>query len=63
MTAMTIIVGIVVVWTLVILGVLIGISLHREATRRRTWRLDRERLELERDRADVEAGLRLLDRL
>lgn len=62
MTPLTIIVAMVVLWTLFVLGVLIGISIQREFTRRRTSRLDRERVEIERDRADVEAGLRLLER-
>lgn len=50
MNTMTIIVLMVVFWTLFVVGVLIGISMHRELTRRRTHRLDlRERnLEFER---------------
>jgi hypothetical protein len=39
---MTIIVAVVVFWTLFVLGMLIGISIHREATRRRVHRLDLE---------------------
>lgn len=62
MTAMTIIVVVVVVWTLLTLGVLIGMSMHREATRQRVRRLHRERIELERDRAELEADMRLLGR-
>jgi hypothetical protein len=54
MTAMTIIVAVVVFWALFVLGVLVGISVHREATRRRTHRLDRDRVELELDREDLE---------
>ncbi|MHC1563290.1 hypothetical protein ACR9E3_30410 [Actinomycetospora sp. C-140] len=59
---MTIIIVVVVVWTLLTLGVLIGMSMHREATRQRVRRLHRERIELERDRAEFEADLRLLGR-
>jgi cytochrome c oxidase assembly factor CtaG len=46
MTTMTIIVMMVVVPTLVILGVLVGMSVHREATRRRRQRLHRQELDL-----------------
>lgn len=46
MTAMAIIVLVVVFWTLFVVGVLIGISMHREATRRRTHRLDRQERDL-----------------
>src|SRR3954454_7553378 len=42
MTAMTIIVLMIVFWTLFVVGVLIGMSVHREATRRRVHRLDLE---------------------
>jgi len=45
---MTIIVAVVVFWTLFVVGVLVGISVHREATRRRTQRLHRGELELAR---------------
>ncbi|PVZ09429.1 hypothetical protein [Actinomycetospora cinnamomea] len=48
MTAMTIIVAVVAFWTLFVVGVLVGISVHREATRRRTHRLHRGELELAR---------------
>jgi hypothetical protein len=48
MMPMTIIVLVVVFWTLFVIGVLIGISMHREATRRRTHRLDRQERDLER---------------
>ena len=60
MTAMMIIVAVVVFWTLFVLGVLVGISVYREATRRRTSRLDRDRVAIERDRADLEAEWRLV---
>ena len=53
MTAMMIIVAVVVFWTLFIVGVLIGISVHREATRRRTHRIAVERRELERERLEL----------
>ena len=59
MTAMTIIVAVVVFWTLFVVGVLVGISVHLEATRRRSRRIDRDRIELERDREDLLAGHRL----
>jgi hypothetical protein len=49
-TAMTIIVAVVVFWALFVIGVLVGISLHREATRRRTGRLHRAEMRLEGDR-------------
>lgn len=67
MTAMMIIVAVVVFWALFVVGVLVGMGVHREATRRRTHRLaidrielglDREELEL--DRADLFAGRRLV---
>jgi hypothetical protein len=60
MSAMAIIVSMVVIWTLLVLGVLIGMSMHREATRSRVKRLHRERIEIERDRADLEAEWRLV---
>ena len=50
MTFMTVIVLVVVFWTLFVVGVLIGISIHREATRRRTHRLDLRERDLERGR-------------
>jgi hypothetical protein len=62
MTAMAIIVAVVVFWTLFVIGVLIGMSMHREATRQRVKRLHRERMEIERDRADIEAEWRQLGR-
>jgi len=49
---------VVVFWTLFVVGVLVGISVHREATRRRSSRIDRDRIELERDREDLLAGRR-----
>jgi hypothetical protein len=49
MTAMTIIVTVVVFWTLFVVGVLVGISVHHEATRRRTQRLHRAEMELDRE--------------
>lgn len=60
MSAMTIIVAVVAFWTLFVVGVLIGISIHREATRRRTHRLDRARVELVREQADLGDGRRPL---
>ena len=51
MTAMVIIVAVVVFWALFAMGVLVGISVHREATRRRTSRLHRAELHL--DQAEV----------
>jgi MFS superfamily sulfate permease-like transporter len=57
---MMIIVAVVVIWTLFVLGVLVGISVAREVTRRRTSRLDRDRVAIERDRADLEAEWRLV---
>lgn len=53
MTAMTIIFLVVVFWTLFVVGVLIGISIQREATRRRTHQLDIEHRELERERLEM----------
>lgn len=49
MTAMTIIIAVVVFWTLFVLGVLVGISMHREATRRRSARLHRAEMALDKD--------------
>jgi hypothetical protein len=51
---LVIISALVVFWTLFVLGVLIGMSVHREATRRRTHRLAVERRVLENEfgRAD-----------
>jgi hypothetical protein len=46
-TAMTIIIAVVVFWALFVIGVLVGISVHREATRRRTGRLHRAEMRLE----------------
>ncbi|CAA9222820.1 MAG: hypothetical protein AVDCRST_MAG54-649 [uncultured Actinomycetospora sp.] len=51
MTAMMIIVAVVAFWALFVVGVLVGISVHHEATRRRTSRLHRAELHL--DRAEV----------
>jgi hypothetical protein len=56
MTAMTIIVLVVVFWTLFVVGMLIGISIHREATRRRTHRLDKEQRDLELERLEIRRG-------
>ena len=52
----------IVAWTLLVIGVLIGMSMHREATRKRTHRLHRQRIELERERAELASEWRLLDR-
>lgn len=49
MTAMTIIITVVVFWTLFVVGVLVGMGVHHEATRRRTQRLHRGEMELERE--------------
>lgn len=49
MTAMTIIIAVVVFWTLFVVGVLVGISVHREATRRRSARLHRAEMALDTD--------------
>ncbi|GAA4911537.1 hypothetical protein EV188_103117 [Actinomycetospora succinea] len=49
MTAMTIIITVVVFWTLFVVGVLVGISVHREATRRRSARLHRAEMALDHD--------------
>jgi hypothetical protein len=49
MNAMMIIVAVVVFWALFVLGVLVGISVHHEATRRRTSRLHRAELHLAHD--------------
>jgi hypothetical protein len=46
MNAMMVIVTVVVFWALFVVGVLVGISVHREATRRRTSRLRRAELHL-----------------
>jgi hypothetical protein len=59
-SAMTIIILVVIVWTLLTFGVLVGMSIHREATQQRVRRLHRERIELERDRADLQAEWRLV---
>lgn len=53
MTTMTIIVLVVVLWALFVVGVLVGISVHRETTRRRTHRLDVEQRDLERERLET----------
>jgi hypothetical protein len=57
---MTIIIAVVVLWTLFVVGVLVGMAVHREATRRLTHRLDMDRVELELDREDALAGRRLV---
>ena len=59
MSAMMIIVAVVVFWALFVVGVLVGISVHRESTRRRTRRLDLDRVELELDREDFRGARRL----
>lgn len=59
---MTIIVGVVVVWTLITVGALVGVSVYRERHRRGARSLDAERRELRRERADFEERRRLLDR-
>lgn len=61
-TSMMIIVAVVVFWTLFVMGVLIGISVHRELHRRRTHRLAVERRELEQDRLGLDERRRLLGR-
>jgi hypothetical protein len=48
MTAMTITVAVVVFWTLFVVGVLVGISVHREATRKRMGRVHRAEMEIDR---------------
>ena len=55
MNPLLIIAAMVVLWTLFVLGVLIGMSVHREATRRRTHLLALERRELEEDRLALSA--------
>ncbi|MEJ2886504.1 hypothetical protein [Actinomycetospora aeridis] len=51
---MTIIVLVIVFWALFVVGVLVGISMHREATRRRSGRLHRAAMDL--GRVEVTAG-------
>ena len=51
-TAMMIIVAMVVFMSLMIVGILIGMSVHREATRRRRGRLHRDEMTLARMRTD-----------
>jgi hypothetical protein len=48
MTAMTIIIAVVIFWALFVVGVLVGISVHREATRKRMGRVHRAEMELDR---------------
>ncbi len=48
MTAMTVIIAVVIFWALFVVGVLVGISVHREATRRRMGRVHRAEMELDR---------------
>jgi hypothetical protein len=55
-SALTIIVLVIVFWTLFVVGVLIGVSIHREATRRRVHRLDLE--EYQRRRRQLETSMR-----
>ena len=62
MTAMGIVLTVVVLWTVLVMGVLIGASIHREATRRRRRRVAREQANVEHDRALLESERRLLDR-
>ena len=46
---LAIIVAVVVFWALFVVGVLVGISVHREATRRRSARLHRAEMALDQD--------------
>ena len=48
MTAMTVIIAVVIFWALFVVGVLVGISVHREATRKRMGRVHRAEMELDR---------------
>ena len=45
---MIIIIAVVIFWALFVLGVLVGISVHREATRKRMGRVHRAEMELDR---------------
>ena len=58
----TVIVVVPVIWTALVLGLLVGMSVHRERTRRQRRHLLAERLELERTRARVDDQRRLLGR-
>ncbi|MDD7934519.1 hypothetical protein [Actinomycetospora straminea] len=46
---MTIIIAVVIFWALFVVGVLVGISVHREATRRRSARLHRAEMAFDHD--------------
>lgn len=55
-----VVVSVIVLWTVLVLGVLIGMSVHRERTRRARRRVERERADVERSRALMEDQRRLL---
>lgn len=57
---MPMILTIVVIWTVLVIGILIGLSVHREATRRRRQRMEREQQEIEHERASLAGQRRLL---
>ena len=50
MSAMVIIIVVVVGWSLLVLGALVGMSVYREATRRKRLRFEARLAVLERDR-------------
>ncbi len=62
MTAMTIIIAVVVFWTVLILGMLVGMSVHREASRRKVHRQGLRNQDLHEQRDELhEAWTELLD--
>lgn len=61
MSAMLIIVVVVVGWSLLVLGALVGMSIHREATRRERRRVEARSAVMERDRRMLERERAVLE--
>jgi uncharacterized membrane-anchored protein YhcB (DUF1043 family) len=59
-TPLLVIAAVVAVWTVLTVGLLIGMSVHRERTRRQRRHLLQERLEIERTRTLLDDQRRLL---
>lgn len=57
---MVVIVAVVVLWTVLVLGMLVGVSVHREATRRQRRRVEADQRQIARDREVLEEERRLL---
>ena len=59
-TLLTVLIWVLVLWTVLMIGLLVGMSVHRERTRRQRKHLLQERLDLERARALVAGRDRLI---